>query len=86
MLRGILLPGRRMSAQRRGLHTAVIEGIPATIIGNLLGGPLHTAYLLYLGAKSEAIGIWGNLNSKYATRTLLIMALVIGPIVLKGKK
>lgn len=57
MLRGILLPRRRMSAQRRGLHTAVIEGIPATIIGNLLGGPLLTAYLLYLGAESEAIGI-----------------------------
>lgn len=56
MLKDILLPRRRMSAQRKGLHTAVVEGIPATIIGNLLGGPLLTAYLLYLGAKSDAIG------------------------------
>lgn len=57
MLRGILLPRRKMSEQRRSLHTAVVEGIPATIIGNLLGGPLLTAYLLYMGAKSDAIGI-----------------------------
>lgn len=57
MLKDILLPRRRMSEQRRGLHTAVMEGIPANIVGNLLGGPLLTAYLLYLGAKSEAIGI-----------------------------
>ncbi|WP_169086303.1 MFS transporter [Paenibacillus sp. PL91] len=57
MLKDILLPRRRMSEQRRGLHTAVMEGIPANIIGNLLGGPLLTAYLLYLGAKSDAIGI-----------------------------
>ncbi|MGO4543497.1 MFS transporter [Paenibacillus sp. 2TAB23] len=56
MLKDILLPRRRMSEQRRGLHTAIVEGIPATIIGNLLGGPLLTAYLLYLGAKSDAIG------------------------------
>lgn len=57
MMKGILLPRRRMSDQRRGLQTAVVEGIPATIIGNLLGGPLLTAYLLYMGAKSDAIGI-----------------------------
>lgn len=57
MIKGILLSRRRMSEQRKGLHTAVIEGIPATIIGNLLGGPLLTAYLLYLGAKSDAIGV-----------------------------
>ncbi|WP_138752668.1 MFS transporter [Paenibacillus sinopodophylli] len=56
MLKDILLPRRRMSEQRKGLHTAIVEGVPATIIGNLLGGPLLTAYLLYLGAKSDAIG------------------------------
>jgi MFS family permease len=32
------------------------EGIPANIVSNLLGGPLQTAYLLYLGFSSEQIG------------------------------
>ncbi len=44
------------SKQRIGLQTAVLEGIPATIIGNILGGPILTAYLLYLNASSQAIG------------------------------
>ena len=39
------------------MRTSVREGIPATIIANLLGGPLQTAFLLYLGFNSEQIGI-----------------------------
>jgi len=46
-----------VSSNRRGMRTSVREGIPATIIANLLGGPLQTAFLLYLGFNSEQIGI-----------------------------
>jgi MFS family permease len=42
---------------RKGLRMSLIEGIPAVIIANLLGGPLQTAFLLYLGFSSEQIGI-----------------------------
>lgn len=45
------------SENRRGMRTSLLEGIPATIITNLLGGPLQTAYLLYLGFSSEQIGL-----------------------------
>lgn len=45
------------SAQRSHLQTAVIEGIPATLIANLIGGPILTGYLLFLGANSQQIGI-----------------------------
>lgn len=34
----------------------LIEGIPANILAYLLGGPLQTAFLLYLGFTSEQIG------------------------------
>ncbi|WP_270169369.1 MFS transporter [Paenibacillus sp. SYP-B4298] len=51
-------PGRRPSTeQRRNLRIIVVEGIPATIIANLLGGPILTAYLLYLGASSAEVGL-----------------------------
>ena len=33
---------KTLSDQRRGLLTSIMEGIPATIIGNLLGGPILT--------------------------------------------
>ncbi|THF73173.1 MFS transporter [Cohnella fermenti] len=45
------------SETRRGMRTSIREGIPATIINNLLGGPLQTAYLLFLGFRSEQIGL-----------------------------
>ncbi|CAI6078317.1 MFS transporter [Cohnella sp. JJ-181] len=45
------------SETRRGLRASLMEGIPAMIIANLLGGPLQTAYLLYLGFQSEQIGL-----------------------------
>jgi MFS family permease len=48
---------RVMSEQRKWLQIAVVEGIPATIIGNLLGGPILTAYLLYLGGNAEQVGL-----------------------------
>ncbi|RXZ84110.1 MFS transporter [Paenibacillaceae bacterium] len=54
-----LIPGmnrRPTSNQRRALRTIIVEGIPATIIANLLGGPILTAYLLFLGANSSQIG------------------------------
>jgi len=44
------------SQQRKGLQTAILEGIPATIIGNILGGPILTAYLLFMNASSQTIG------------------------------
>lgn len=44
------------SGTRRGLRASLMEGIPAMIIANLLGGPLQTAFLLYLGFRSEQIG------------------------------
>lgn len=42
---------------RRSLRIALIEGIPASIIGNLLGGPLQTVYLTYLGFSAFHIGL-----------------------------
>ncbi|MCC3374946.1 MFS transporter [Cohnella sp. REN36] len=42
---------------RRGMRASLREGIPANIVGNLLGGPLQTAFLLYLGFSSEQIGL-----------------------------
>ncbi|REK56128.1 MAG: MFS transporter [Thermobacillus sp.] len=48
---------RNATEQRRWLQTSVIEGIPATIIGNILGGPILTAFLLYLKAGSTAVGL-----------------------------
>lgn len=35
----------------------LLEGIPANIVGSLLGGPLQTAFLLYLGFTSAQIGV-----------------------------
>ncbi|WP_052476162.1 MFS transporter [Cohnella kolymensis] len=45
------------SVNRKGLRTALIEGIPANIIANLLGGPLQTIYLTYLGFTAVHIGL-----------------------------
>lgn len=50
-------PRRIESPYRKGLRMSLIEGIPAVILGNLLGGPLQTAFLLYLGFSSREIGI-----------------------------
>ncbi|WP_276354767.1 MFS transporter [Cohnella caldifontis] len=52
-----LLSRRSVSEQRRGLRVMLMEGIPAVIIGNLLGGPLQTAFLLFLGFSSTQIGL-----------------------------
>ncbi|MBW7476621.1 MFS transporter [Paenibacillus oenotherae] len=48
---------KNLSQQRRGLLTSIMEGIPATLINNLLGGPILTAYILYLGGASEEVGL-----------------------------
>jgi MFS family permease len=63
-MRGVLQNFRRTmevrrfeSEFRRGLRIALIEGIPAVILGNLLGGPLQTAFMLYLGFTSEQVGL-----------------------------
>ena len=45
------------SEQRKALRLAVWEGIPATLVGNMLGGPILTAYLLFMGATSQQIGL-----------------------------
>jgi MFS family permease len=48
---------RKPSSFRKGLWAATLEGFPAIVILQLLGGPFLTGYLLYLGATSEEIGI-----------------------------
>lgn len=45
------------SENRRSLRIALIEGIPASILANLLGGPLQTVYLTYLGFTAFHIGL-----------------------------
>jgi MFS family permease len=45
------------SENRRGLRISLIEGIPASILANLLGGPLQTVYLTYLGFSAFHIGL-----------------------------
>lgn len=47
---------RSESASRRGLRMSLMEGIPANILASLLGGPLQTVYLTYLGFTAFEIG------------------------------
>ncbi|UKS24759.1 MFS transporter [Paenibacillus sp. HWE-109] len=49
-------PRKKMSSNRKSLLVATLEGFPAVIIFQLLGGPFLTGYLLYLGATSTEIG------------------------------
>ncbi|MBB6731078.1 MFS transporter [Cohnella zeiphila] len=73
--RGLLsLRGSRLidSATRKGLRTSLREGIPANIVANLLGGPLQTAYLLYLGFSSEQIGLIAAIPSLTLVAQLFI--------------
>ncbi|WP_308635884.1 MFS transporter [Paenibacillus silvisoli] len=48
---------KQMSDQRRGLLTSIMEGIPAVIIANLLGGPILTIYVVYLGGSASDVGL-----------------------------
>jgi MFS family permease len=48
---------KKISPNRRHLLVATMEGFPAVIIFQLLGGPFLTGYLLYLGATSTEIGL-----------------------------
>ncbi len=48
---------RSESENRRGLRNSLIEGIPASILANLLGGPLQTVFLAYLGFSAFHIGL-----------------------------
>ncbi|MBW5446988.1 MFS transporter [Cohnella sp. CFH 77786] len=56
-IRRVMEPRRNESSNRKSLRIMLLEGIPANILGNLLGGPLQTAFLLYLGFTSAQIGI-----------------------------
>lgn len=56
-LRRMLTVRSSESENRRSLRMSLIEGIPASIIANLLGGPLQTVYLTYLGFTAFHIGI-----------------------------
>ncbi|MCJ8014197.1 MFS transporter [Paenibacillus sp. KQZ6P-2] len=56
-LRRTLAVRRAESAVRKGLRVSLMEGIPANILANLLGGPLQTIYLTYLGFTAFQIGI-----------------------------
>lgn len=49
-------PRRKLSHGRKSLFAATLEGFPAVIIFQLLGGPFFTGYLLYLGATAQQIG------------------------------
>ncbi|OPH51953.1 MFS transporter [Paenibacillus ferrarius] len=49
-------PRKKMSSNRKSLLVATMEGFPAVIIFQLLGGPFLTGYLLFLGATSTEIG------------------------------
>ncbi|WP_256760782.1 MFS transporter [Cohnella sp. WQ 127256] len=60
LIRGVkqTLTTRQMeSDNRRGLRISLIEGIPANILANLIGGPLQTVYLSYLGFTAFHIGL-----------------------------
>lgn len=46
-----------LSEQRRGLLTSIMEGIPANIIANFLGGPILTIYVVYLGGSASDVGL-----------------------------
>ncbi|QHW33302.1 MFS transporter [Paenibacillus rhizovicinus] len=48
---------KNLSDQRRGLLTSITEGIPANIIGNLLGGPILTIYVIFLGGTASDVGL-----------------------------
>lgn len=48
---------RNATNYRLWLQTSVIEGIPAAVLANILGGPILTAYLLYLNASSTVVGL-----------------------------
>ncbi|MED5016179.1 MFS transporter [Paenibacillus chibensis] len=56
-LRRTIAVRRTESAVRKGLRMSLMEGIPANILANLLGGPLQTIYLTYLGFTAFEIGI-----------------------------
>ncbi|WEK55137.1 MAG: MFS transporter [Candidatus Cohnella colombiensis] len=45
------------SESRKGMRMSLIEGIPASIIANFLGGPLQTVFLTYLGFSAFHIGL-----------------------------
>jgi len=45
------------SENRRALRISLIEGIPAVMLANLIGGPLQTVYLTYLGFSAFHIGL-----------------------------
>jgi len=45
------------SESRKGLRISIVEGIPASILANLLGGPLQTVYLTYLGFTAFHVGL-----------------------------
>lgn len=47
---------RKPSEQRKYLWVATLEGFPAIILIQLLGGPFLTGYLLHLGASSKQVG------------------------------
>lgn len=55
--KGAVLPRQSGSGTRHDLQIMNVEGIPATVIGFLLGGALQTSYLLHLGASSVQVGI-----------------------------
>ncbi|NBD26645.1 MFS transporter [Paenibacillus glycinis] len=48
---------KKLSDQRKGLLTSIMEGIPANVIGNLLGGPILTIYVVYLGGTASDVGL-----------------------------
>jgi MFS family permease len=56
MIKSMRQQVQKFSNNRKYLWVATVEGVPAIIMGTLLGGPFMTGYLLFLGASSGQIG------------------------------
>jgi MFS family permease len=56
MIKSIRQQVQKFSNNRKYLWVATVEGVPAIIMGTLLGGPFMTGYLLFLGASTGQIG------------------------------
>lgn len=69
--------GRGSMSTRRNLRILTLEGFPATVIYNLLGGPLQTGFLLYMGASSVQVGI------AVAAQSLMNIVQILGALMMQ---
>lgn len=62
---------------RKHLRIITLEGFPATVLYNTLGGPLQTGFLLYLGASSVQVGLAAAIQS------LMNVVQILGALILQ---